>query len=81
MKLPPPAPVSRRRLFIEFFALERSLVLLLVAIFLIGSGEELWMRFIPPYLKQLGAAALVAVIDEVNSIITSHVLIVSSAGI
>jgi hypothetical protein len=34
----------------EFFGLRRNLVILLIAIFAIGAGEELWMRFIPKYL-------------------------------
>src|SRR6478672_4874401 len=42
----------------EFFALKRNLVILLVAILLIGAGEELWMRFVPKYLQTLGAPAL-----------------------
>jgi MFS family permease len=43
----------------EFFALKRNLVILLLAILLIGAGEELWMRFVPKYLETLGASALV----------------------
>jgi MFS family permease len=43
----------------SFFALKRNLVILLLAIFMIGAGEELWMRFVPKYLKELGAAVLV----------------------
>ena len=43
----------------EFFALKRNLVILLIAILLIGAGEELWMRFVPKYLETLGASALV----------------------
>src|SRR5437868_14167317 len=42
-----------------FFALKRNLVVLLIAIFVIGTGEELWMRFVPKYLKDLGATVLV----------------------
>ena len=42
-----------------FFGLKRNLVILLLAIFVIGAGEELWMRFIPKYLKELGATVLV----------------------
>jgi MFS family permease len=40
-------------------ALERNLVILLVAIFVIGAGEELWMRFVPKYLQALGATIFV----------------------
>ena len=43
----------------EFFALKRNLVILLIAILVIGAGEELWMRFVPKYLETLGASALV----------------------
>src|SRR5579872_5991441 len=45
--------------FREFFGLRRNLVLLLVAIVVIGAGEETWMRFVPKYLESLGAAALI----------------------
>src|ERR1700694_4205562 len=53
-----PRPSSARR-FAEFFGLKRNLVVLLVAIFVIGAGEELWMRFVPKYLQALGASVLV----------------------
>jgi len=43
----------------DAFGLKRNLVILLVAIFVIGAGEELWMRFVPKYLKELGAAFFV----------------------
>jgi MFS family permease len=43
----------------EFFGLKRNLVVLLVAIFVIGLGEELWMRFVPKYLQALGASIFV----------------------
>src|SRR5947209_12643265 len=45
--------------FASFFGLKRNLVILLLAIFVIGTGEELWMRFVPKYLKDLGATVLV----------------------
>jgi MFS family permease len=35
------------------------LVILLLAIVVIGAGEELWMRFVPKYLQALGAAPFV----------------------
>jgi hypothetical protein len=44
----------------EALGLKRNLVLLLVAIVLIGSGEEMWMRFVPKYLQALGAGVLYA---------------------
>ena len=43
----------------DFFGLKRNLVILLLATFVIGSGEELWMRFIPKYLQALGASVFV----------------------
>lgn len=43
----------------EFFALKRNLVILLVATFVIGAGEELWMRFVPKYLQALGASIFI----------------------
>ncbi len=43
----------------DFFGLKRNLVVLLVATFVIGAGEELWMRFVPKYLQALGATVFV----------------------
>ena len=43
----------------DFFALKRNLVILLIATFVIGAGEELWMRFVPKYLQALGATVFV----------------------
>jgi MFS family permease len=43
----------------DFFGLKRNLVVLLVAIFVIGVGEELWMRFLPKYLQALGAGIFI----------------------
>src|SRR5215813_13097213 len=43
----------------DFFALKHNLVILLIAIFVIGAGEELWMRFVPKYLQALGATVFV----------------------
>ena len=43
----------------DFFGLKRNLVVLLVATFVIGAGEELWMRFVPKYLEALGATVFV----------------------
>jgi MFS family permease len=43
----------------EFFGLKRNLVILLVVTFVIGAGEELWMRFLPKYLETLGATVFV----------------------
>jgi MFS family permease len=43
----------------NFFGLKRNLVILLIAIFVIGAGEELWMRFVPKYLQVVGATVFV----------------------
>jgi MFS family permease len=43
----------------DFFALKRNLVVLLIAILVIGTGEELWMRFVPKYLQAVGATVFV----------------------
>jgi MFS family permease len=48
-----------RRRAAEFFGLKRNLVILLIATFVIGAGEELWIRFIPKYLQVLGATVFV----------------------
>ena len=51
--------MNLRRRAADFFGLKRNLVILLVAIFVIGAGEELWMRFVPKYLQALGASIFV----------------------
>ena len=51
--------VSWKRRFADFFGLKRNLVILLTAIFVIGAGEELWMRFVPKYLLAVGATVFV----------------------
>ena len=51
--------VSWKRQFAGFFGLKRNLVILLIAIFVIGAGEELWMRFVPKYLLAVGATVFV----------------------
>src|SRR5207244_10938074 len=43
----------------DFFGLKRNLVILLIAILVIGAGEELWMRFVPKYLQAVGAGGFV----------------------
>ena len=49
----------RRSKLTDFFGLKRNLAILLIAIFVIGAGEELWMRFVPKYLQALGATVFV----------------------
>jgi MFS family permease len=43
----------------DFFGLKRNLGILLIAILVIGAGEELWVRFLPKYLQALGASVFV----------------------
>ena len=51
--------LSRLGRLADFFGLKRNLVILLIAIFVIGAGEELWMRFVPKYLQAVGATVFV----------------------
>jgi MFS family permease len=54
----------------EFFALRRNLVILLITIFAIGAGEELWMRFIPKYLQALGATVfIIGTFDAIRTLL------------
>ena len=59
MQTPGEQSVSRKRRFADFFGLKRNIVILLIAIFVIGAGEELWMRFVPKYLLAVGATVFV----------------------
>jgi MFS family permease len=59
MQTPSGQTLNSVRRFADFFGLKRNLVVLLVAIFVIGAGEELWMRFVPKYLQALGASVFV----------------------
>jgi MFS family permease len=59
MQTPGEQRVSRKKQFADFFGLKRNLVILLIAIFVIGVGEELWMRFVPKYLLAVGATVFV----------------------
>lgn len=51
--------VTATRGIAEFFGLKHNLVILLIATFAIGAGEELWIRFLPKYLQALGATVFV----------------------
>jgi len=54
----------------EFFALKRNVVILLLAIMVIGAGEELWMRFVPKYLQALGAAPfIIGLYDAIKTLL------------
>src|SRR5438045_9147772 len=59
MEAPNQPDASTWKKFADFFALKRNLVIILVAIFIVGTGEELWMRFVPKYLQTLGATTFV----------------------
>jgi MFS family permease len=59
MQTPDHPRLNRRKRLAEFFGLKRNLVILLIAIFVIGAGEELWMRFVPKYLLAIGATVFV----------------------
>src|SRR5881397_1611742 len=59
MQTPGEPQLSLPRRLADFFGLKRNLVILLVAIFVIGAGEELWMRFVPKYLQAVGATVFV----------------------
>lgn len=43
----------------SFLGLERNILVMLVAIVLLGLGEELWVSFVPKYLEALGAGVFV----------------------
>ncbi|HEX6387211.1 MAG TPA: MFS transporter [Anaerolineae bacterium] len=51
--------VSRFHRLRAFLGLERNVVVLLVALVLLGLGEELWISFVPKYLEALGAGVFV----------------------
>jgi MFS family permease len=50
------SPIHRLR---AFLGLERNILVLLVALMLLGLGEELWLSFVPKYLEALGAGVFV----------------------
>jgi MFS family permease len=52
------ASAERRGRWTEFLALERNVVAVAGAMFLLGLGEELWKRFVPKYLEALGAPVI-----------------------
>lgn len=63
----PPALFSRAS---TGLALNRQTTILLCAIFLIGTGEEMWMRFLPKYMEALGASAfLIATFDAIKTLL------------
>src|SRR5438477_10490460 len=70
MEAPNQPEISRGKQFADFFALKRNLVILLVAVFIIWIGEELWMRFVPKYLQTLGASVfIIGLYDALRTLI------------
>jgi MFS family permease len=59
MQTPSQPRLTRPGRLADFLGLKRNLVVLLIAIFIIGAGEELWMRFVPKYLQAVGATVFV----------------------
>lgn len=51
-------PPTRRARVVDFLGLERNILAVSAAMFLMGLGEELWRRFIPKYMESLGAPVL-----------------------
>jgi MFS family permease len=51
--------VSGWRSIAEFLALKRNTGLMLVALVLAGTGEKLWLGFVPKYLQTLGAGIFI----------------------
>src|SRR5215470_19096832 len=43
----------------RFLAIERNIALLLAALVLAGTGEKLWLGFVPKYLQTLGAGVFI----------------------
>jgi hypothetical protein len=48
----------RLSIVIDGLGLRRNVVVLSLAVFCVGLGEELWARFLPKYLEALGASVL-----------------------
>src|SRR5438046_9167499 len=72
MEAPNQPEISRGKQFTDIFALKRNLVIILVAIFVIGAGEELWMRLLPKYLQTLGASVFViGLYDALRTLISA----------
>ena len=72
MQTPGQQSISPGRRVADFFGLKRNLVILLVAIFVIGAGEELWMRFVPKYLQALGASVfIIGLYDALRTVLAA----------
>jgi MFS family permease len=54
----------------SFLGINRSTGVLLVAIMLIGAGEETWVRFLPKYLEALGASVfIIGLFDAIKTLL------------
>ena len=54
----------------DFLGLRRNTTLLLVALVLAGSGERLWLGFVPKYLETLGATVfIIALFDALQTLL------------
>src|SRR5881398_759297 len=72
MEAPNQPEISRWKQFTDFFALKRNLVIILIAIFVIGTGEELWIRFVPKYLQTLGASVfIIGLYDALRTLVSA----------
>src|SRR2546429_2475655 len=72
MEAPNQPEISRGKQFTDFFALKRNLVIILIAIFVIGTGEELWMPFVPKYLQPLGASVfIIGLYDALRTLVSA----------
>ena len=49
---------EERARLVDFLGLERNIVAVSIAMFLMGLGEELWKRFLPKYMQALGAPVI-----------------------
>src|SRR5215468_11866178 len=54
----------------DFLALKRNTTLLLAALVLAGTGERLWVGFVPKYLQTLGAGVfIVGLFDALQTLL------------
>lgn len=51
--------LTRRARVAGYLGMERNVLIVSAAVFLLGMGEELWKRFLPKYLESLGAGTLI----------------------
>src|SRR5206468_11633201 len=51
--------MNRWQKFAEFLGLRRNTTLLLAILVFAGTGEKLWIGFVPKYLETLGAAVFI----------------------